>query len=416
MLSDLKAFTKKERLFVVITLCYIAYSVLPAVAAVTHITIDTICLGVTVAFACLYPEYLFGSKFLKWFYGYALILAMYAIVGHRFHINGLGNNALFRNLLIETAWTLPNLLLSCILINKNDSRLYKIVGVGAMVIIFLSFITILPVLIQSAGILRQNLKDAENATLYNPFLPSYTLMSSYTYFFPAICYGLHRFRGRPRILFAILTAILFYVIFKTEITTSMLVMFAIIIMALTYKDDNRSQFTAAVCIMLVILLLYKTGAILAFVDFMRELYDGTVAAIKFDDFHNRLTGAGGDDSIEVRRVCREISRNTFYQNPLFGGVRVGSHSSILDRLGSMGLIGFIPWAAMMFTLMKSNYYVLCDRSTKFFYLCGVAAVLIFLYMKGLFSGQGMLCLAVILPSSLYALEQIVNRRQDEGKQ
>lgn len=411
MLSDYKTFTRRERLFVVITLFYIAYSVFPAVAAITHIPVFVISLGVTVAVACLYPENLFGSKFLKWFYAYAAILFVYCIVGHKFKINGLGYNALSRNLLIETAWILPNLLTCVVLFRKK--KLIKTIGIGAIILIFVSFVTILPTLVQSAGILRQNIRDSEDVDLFNPFLPSYTLMSSYSYFFPVICYGMLRFKGKLRFVFLVLAAILFYVIFKTEITTSMLVMFGVTVMSITYKDDKKSQSLTALFVAILIFFLYETGILLAFVDFMGEQYEGTAASPKFQDFHNMLVGESSDNNLSVREHCREISLNSFYSNPIFGAEENGGHSSILDRLGTMGLVGFIPWAAMIFTLMKSSYNIYFNRSTKFFYLCGAVAVLIFLYMKGLFSGEGMLCLAVILPSSLYALEQIANRTQNE---
>ena len=170
----------KEKWFVGIALFYIAYMVFPLVVAYTRIPIWLLCIGVSVVLLVMYPNCL-RQRFLYWFLAYFLILFIYCLVEHPFHINGMGDsNAAFRRLTIEMAWILPNLLISSIVIELNNKSVYKILGQGIIVLLVLSIIVILPTMLQYSRILRANTSgklQGDEALAIG--LPGYTLMSCF---------------------------------------------------------------------------------------------------------------------------------------------------------------------------------------------------------------------------------------------
>lgn len=407
MQFDLFSLDRRDKLFICIALFYIGYSIFPVIPVVTHVPLWAVSIGTAGLLFLMYPSYIFQSKFMRCFWIYIAVLFVYCLVGHKFHINGLGDNSLYRNLLIEVAWTLPNLLICNVLLLNDDKRMFKIIGLGSIALLFLSFVTVLPTLISSAGILRENLRVEEDSAQYNPMLPSYTLMSAYSYFFPALCYGVIVSSGRRKTLCLIMIAILIYVIYKTEITTSLLALLVMIIYTLTYRDNVQSMIFASVVIGLIIILLYRSGVVLMFVEWLQKIYDGTVVASKLQDLHDSITGEKlQGDTLEVREYCRQVSWDSFLHNPFFGGGEVLGHSSIIDRMGGMGLMGFIPWIIMLIDNVKSWYYVIEDKCGRFFYMGGIFIVFVFLYNKGLFSGEGFLFMTVILPTSILFFQEL----------
>lgn len=134
-----------------------------------------------------------------------------------------------------------------------------------------------------------------------------------------------------------------------------------------------------------------------------DLYDGTVAQSKFLEFQAMLMGQGESENLEVREICRKMSFDCFVNNPIIGSPGVGEHSSLLDRLGSMGLLGFIPFVMMLITNVFMWTKILPDRGTKIFYLIGIGIIAVFLYFKGLFGGHGYLSLFVILPVTIFGI-------------
>ena len=82
---------------------------------------------------------------------------------------------------------------------------------------------------------------------------------------------------------------------------------------------------------------------------------------------------------------------------------MSGHSNILDRLGGLGLVGFIPYIMLLITIWKQNAKRLRHSSKSRFVLnTGYVTVFILLYEKGLFSYEGWAFYAVILPvAALY---------------
>ena len=407
----------KEKWFVIITLFYIAYMVFPPLASMSGIPIWLICSAVSLSLIVMFPD-CFRQRYFRWFFVYFSVLFLYLIVGHPFHINGMGdsNDALWR-LTIEIAWILPNLLICSVIMKLNDRKVNMWIGLGTMVLLAASVLVILPMLFRYSRILRENTSGQLGGEELLASLPGYTLMSSYIYIVPVFCYGIRRLNGVWKVLPAAFLALFAYAIVKTEITTSLVMLILLLLFTIVYQKEKGMTKTsfAFIIVSFALLVMYEMGVISLIIKYLSSLYEGTAAESKFVDFHNMLEGKGKGNNLSVREYCRQLSLACFYKDPLFGSPGVGGHSSLLDRLGSMGLFGFIPYLLMLIANVRAWYRFMPKRGAKFFYISGIIVVFIFLYMKGLFGGEGMLFMTVLLPISMIGVYEFSLSKNTIGK-
>ena len=404
----------KEKWFVVITLFYIAYMVFPPLAALSGIPIWLVCSAVSLLLIMMFPD-CFRQRYFLWFFVYFFVLLLYVIVGHPFHINGMGDsNAAFGRFIIEMAWILPNLLICSVIMKLNSCKVNMWLGLGTVFLLVASILVILPTLLKYSRILRMNTSGQQTGEESAAVLPGYMLMSSYIYIVPVFCYGLKYLRGTWKIVSAAFLVLFVYAIIKTEITTSFVTLLLLLLFTIVYQKEQGITMTSFVFIMvsLTLLVLYKSGVISSFVGYLSGIYKGTAAESKFLDFQNMLVGKGKGGNLGVREYCRQMSLDCFYKNPFFGSPGVGGHSSLLDRLGSMGLLGFIPYLLMLIANVRTWISYMPEKGAMFFYISGIVVVFIFLYMKGLFGGEGMLFMTVLLPVAIIGIYEFSLSKND----
>ena len=126
-----------------------------------------------------------------------------------------------------------------------------------------------------------------------------------------------------------------------------------------------------------------------------------------------------DDVVETRSDLHSISLMSFIQNPIWGrnAVRsgtkeatsvsaensvVGYHSSLLDRLGGMGLLGGLPFVMVFWLIYKDWKKRMPRGDSRYYYLFGVIAAFILLYEKAVFGQEGWFSLCVYLPCMIIA--------------
>ncbi len=394
----------KDKCFIAIALFYIAYLAFPLISSLTHIPIWSVCIFTSLALLMMYP-YSINQNFIIWFIIYCVILIIYCICDHPFHINGMGSsNAAHRRLIIEIAWILPNILIASVVIKSKSIHIYEILGMGILIILFLSLLSLLPSLLTYSRILRENstLVAAGEEEIANN-LPGYTLMSCYVYFVPVLCYAFKKTSGLLKLFFLFTLSLFVFAIIKTEITTSFVSVVLLLLFTIIYKVGKGATsrtITNLMIFLVLFIIVYTSGFFHTILNILVDLYQGTSAESKFIEFRDMYLGKGQGHNLSVRKNLRMLSFQCFMNNPLIGSPGVGEHSSLLDRLGSMGILGFIPYMAMLLTNVKSWYKLMPDTPARFFYLAGILIVFVFLYLKGLFSGEGMLFLTVLLPVPL----------------
>ena len=108
----------------------------------------------------------------------------------------------------------------------------------------------------------------------------------------------------------------------------------------------------------------------------------------------------------------------FSENFLIGGTSpVGGHSQIIDRLGGMGNIPFIPFVMIIVSFIRMTLRIIRDKEQLIFYYLGLFSVFMLLYQKGLFGQEGWLFLTILMPGLIITFRNIVKaRRMEELKQ
>ena len=110
------------------------------------------------------------------------------------------------------------------------------------------------------------------------------------------------------------------------------------------------------------------------------------------------------DSLTGRQDYHGMSINSFFSNPLFGGGMVGGHSSLLDRLGGMGLVAGLPFIMIFVSFFKRMIRVYKTTMAKEFFVVGYIVAFVYLINKGNWGGESWLLLMVLLPFGLLVAE------------
>ncbi len=391
----------KKKLFLIISTGFILYIVFPLVADLLPIPIATISLTVTVALFLLYPSAIMKNKTFLWFFIYASVLFLYLALG-KFLAIGIGTVQDSRKIIIEFAFILPSLVIFSILQHFNDYQLYKKIGRVSLIIILLSFIYYIPIIINDPVLLRDAMYY-EKEELPVKGLPNYTLLHAYIIAFPAQLYGISKFDGwKKRGMIAI--AVLFmYIIINTSITTSLIIGLGLVVFALLYSPKKKMASLMKIALFFCfIYALYLLGAFVSILDWAIDFFEGTATQMKMMDFKDILQGGSTENAATIagRANYHDISIRAFFANPFVGTSPVGGHSNFLDRLGGLGLLGFIPYLMLFYTQFRAYLKQITDSTQRIYYFVGFFATLVFAYNKGLFGQEGWLFMLIILPSML----------------
>lgn len=396
----------REKIFLFICILYIIYFSFPLFSGLSQIPVQLVCIFTVVSLFVLFPNAI-TSKSSVWFFVFISVLLINALEGRHIHINGLSNDDLpaMRRITIEVAWVLPSVLIMDILKKLDNINLYKIIGYGSVIILVISFIYVLPLLMSYKNILRAATTENSLDFVRPLGLPDYTLMHGYVFMLPGLCMYMKKSTGRKKIIAFLLIVLFYYVVTQTAVSTSIVLGLFIIIFSLIIYDDRSKQkslFLGSLAIG-AFFVAYQTGLVLAFVDWLMPFFDGTAVAYKLQDTHDSIVlGTIQGGSFEGRSDHHALSWMSFLENPIFGGGKAGGHSHVLDTLGTVGLVGFIPFFMTVWIVMKNYINIVSKNDRVYMYLVfGISAV--YLYSKGIFGSIGWLFMCVIAPSLIKAI-------------
>jgi len=395
--------TRKKKIFLIAALLYILYTIFPLLSDMINIPTWLPSLASVAVMLYLYPK-AFSNKTFYWFLAYAFVLLLYLLVGHPLAV-GIGVIADSKKIVIEYAFILPAVSMFCILYYLKDSVLLRKLFLWSIGLLFVSFFVEIP-LLQRYGSIRAAMgEEAEQIKILG--LPSYALMHAYTLFLPVMCYGTKVFKDRYRIACLVGVVVLFVVVYYTFVTTSLLIMIAIVSFTIIYNEKNEVRSFFIFAILLLLFLVFSNDSFLiGMIDGIMPFFEGSAVEFKLNDFRDSLMqGQITGDSITGRMDYHEISRQSFFINPIFGYPRVGGHSSLLDRLGGMGIVGTLPFVMIMVSYIQQMRKLFSTRAAKFFFWTGIIAGFVYLYEKGLWGSEGWLVYMVLMPMGILVFEQ-----------
>lgn len=357
----------------------------------------------------LYPQLLLRNKFFK----YALIYTLALLLIASFH--GLSKysfaygNGDFDTVLIESAFLLPSVAISAILYEKNNQKLYSYVARIGLVSIILSIIYILPICLIDASAARlyaerSNSSIDIDATAMNTarFFWNYPMFHAIALLLPVYIVFSKVYVGKAKKIIWIIPVSLFLVIFQSSIATTIFLSVASIIVAYNVLYNKNGKFVYVVEFILLFALYIFLPAI---IDALYEYYEGTAMEMKLQDITGLLTGGSDDNgSFSVRSIRHGQAWDCFLSSPIIGTyVPVNGHSTFLNRLGSAGLLGIIPYICFLYNNYKLHYRTLNTKLRPFLNLAWIGAVVL-IYSKGLFGQEGYCVILVLVPATLIWLQ------------
>lgn len=399
----------KKKLFLIVSLLYILYTVAPVFQDFTGLPIWMVNLSTFIIILLLYPR-AFANSVFYWFLVYATILAIYVLVGKPLTI-GIGTVRDSKKIIIEYAFLLPSISILSVLYYLKDFKLFKFIAVGGLAFVVISFLYLVPMILANGEILRvaDLLKVEENIKMFG--VPNYTLMHAYIIAVPALLYGIKVFNARQKWILITVLVLFVFIILHTYITTSLIITFGSILFALLYDTKKKVRsFMLFFLTGVVIIFLHLSGFIEQTFDFLIHFFEGTAVQPKIEGFKyiylfGNIDNSGGD--IAGRINLHDMSWNAFSENFLFGGTSpVGGHSQILDRLGGMGVIPFIPFIMIIVSMIRMSLRLIRDKEQRLYYFLGLLSVLTLLYQKGLFDQEGWLFTMVFLPTLIVSFKNI----------
>ena len=411
---------QKKKIFLVVSLLYILYTIVPIIPDVTGIAVWVVNLFTFIILLALYPR-AFTNPVMYWFLAYAAILALYVIVGKPLTI-GIGSVQDSKKVIIEYAFMLPSFSIFSILYYLKDYKLFKYVALGGLTFVVISFIYLVPMIVSEGEIMRISHSIQAEGDVKITGTPDYTLMHAYIIAVPALLYGIKVYDGMKKWVLIAVLVLFCFIILHTYVTTSLIISLGTIIFALLYDTNNKPKsFLFIFLTGFAVYMLHSAGVFIQLFDFLLRFFDGTAVEPKIEGFKYIYLGGDIESSgghITGRMSYHDMSWLAFSENFLIGGTSpVGGHSQIIDRLGGMGIIPFIPFIMIIISLIKMSLRLIKNKEQRIFYFLSLFSVIMLLYQKGLFGQEGWLFLMVLMPGLIITFRNIVKaRRMEELKQ
>ena len=395
----------KEKIFIGVVLFYITCLFFPVITGLLHIPVWFPSIVVSVTLLAMYPKVVLRNKTFYWLMLYFLVVFLFISFGRTVKLD-IGRGSSYAQLIIEYAFLLPNVIICLVLLYLNDYRIVTILGKSFVILLIFSFIVLIPQLryVDLRAMAIKSLLDDSSTNEY--IFINYTLLHVYVFLIPVFYYCCVKIDGLFKRLSIVLLLMLIYIVFRSNITTCLIIGIVTLSLSVVISSRNKAKTTIYFLLFFsVVMVLYKSGAFVSLLNAVRPLFEGTAVELKIDDALDLLSTGQTSGSIEARENLHQISRDGFYSNIILGSGRAGGHSSILDRLATMGLVGFIPYFMIYYTIV-SQFVKRLDRFSKRYYYLDVFSVVVILYTKGIFGQEGNLVFMVLVPVLLLLPEHI----------
>lgn len=409
----------KKKTFLAISIFYITYLFVPLLGNFTPINSTNASIFTAGSLFVMYSN-LIKNKIFVWYAAYIAVLAFFVMIGHSITI-GLGDMSESRKLLIEIGFTLPTIMIFLILRDYNELKLYKIIAFTALAANIVSFLYCVPLIAVNSNILRVYI-TAGMEDMSKIGIPTYPALHSYVIFIPALLYSIRVNSGKKKIIYIGCFLLYLFIIYHASITTNLVITLIILLFSLLYKTNIQSTIITTIVFVVFVMGLHYGGVIESIFDSVIETTEGTYSNNKIRGFKDMYMGTG-DDVVDERSNLHTISLTSFIQSPIWGrnAVRTGTkeaynisadnsvigyHSSLLDRLGGMGLLGGLPFIMVLWLIYKDWKKRMQRGDSRYYYLFGVIAAFVLLYEKAVFGQEGWFSLCIYLPCMIIATTNV----------
>lgn len=251
---------------------------------------------------------------------------------------------------------------------------------------------------------------------YRTGLMDYSMAHAIPILIPPLFYAYKKVSStaKSKILLLIAIAGCVFLTWLSDSTTAL--MLAVLFLAtgfLTNVSDIRSNFRKLIVVGVITLPIIASDDVqLAALDAAETVLGSeSVFADKIEEFRYSIENEGkmsGDMQGRVDRYNKSL--DMFFANPLWGtNTKPGNHASLIDRLGSLGLLGFIPLMLFFwYSLKRIAAYLPADSLV--FFIQGIFAAMVMLGTKGMWNWSMFYNLFILLPFIIYYTNEKFHKR------
>ena len=273
------------------------------------------------------------------------------------------------------------------------------------------------------GVLRslfsESLITDEREELLYPYyrlgLSNYKLPHALPMLIPPLVMGIsdknHSFR--IRIWSFVFLFFVLLLIWLSGVMTAFLFAIFFLSLSLYYSYTRKLSWLSGIVFCLIFFpFIFDDQLVLNVIQVSQKLFSGNDYIYRklllFEESMN-VQYASGD--ILERQILYSMSLNEFSSNIIFGSNNeMGNHSTILDRLGTLGLIGFIPYILFFYHQLKTaRSFILPDK--RFFYDMAMAAGILMFLLKDVDNWEMYLMLFTVAPLLMIFLSTNPNAKR-----
>ena len=291
---------------------------------------------------------------------------------------------------------------------NNKDWMRAVFRIAMLVIVWVTIATVF-FDIQTPGVVRfihtelqnNNADISDYKDYYALGLSNYTLPHALPAIIPIFAISLrqHKIRFKHKILPITLLSCVMMILYFSGAIGPLLLGFCIMVLSLWVKPGkSRSAITSLVVLGLITLpFLFNDSLILTFLQVIDDILgqEGYFHA-KIVSFQESILMDNASGDLGIRQDLYWADLKAFFDNVLIGSHAEGGHSVIFSRLGSLGLLGFIPYVMILFGQAKMAVKLIPSQYRFFYYLGNFAAFLMIL-AKGIVCWEVYFCWFTLLP-------------------
>lgn len=312
----------------------------------------------------------------------------------------------------------------CITGEKGD-KLSLWVMVTMILIILIESIATFFLDIANPGILRMAFSESVTTTYdrntymaqyYKLGMSNYSLPHALPILIPASIYGIKANRGFVReIWFLFLFALLLLVWLSGSATALLLATFITIVSFLTKIGKNKQNVIVLILLLLLLLpFLLHDSLSLRLLDIIGNWVSGNRYFVaKVNALQETILYGNAMGDVASRRDLYLQSLDLFESNILLGtNEAVGNHSTLLDRLSVLGLLGIIIFITFLIKQIQFTTHTIGGQG-RFFYYEGIVAGILMLLLKDMDNWETFLVLFTVMPIQIRLVETITTKQTNK---
>lgn len=348
------------------------------------------------------PSY-YTQRSMVWMGAFIIMVFLNYISGDRYYNN-----------IISACYEFEILLFSSVLayfcFQQHNERTAVVIIVELFIIITVSSIATYLLDLVYPGILRKCIGEVTKGTdplIMRNYLrlgmANYSLPHALPIIVPPLIMGIKN-KEQKFITRIVLTVVLFLtilLIYVSGVATAILITVMVLFMAVFTRVGNvkHNSVRLAIIVLLFMPFLFNSDLTVSAIDFICDLVGRRgVFYYRLVDIQESIIYDQMQGDVSARVNLYTLSFDAFLSSILWGSnIKMGGHSALLDRLATLGLIGFVPYVVFIWKQMKTTYVIIPPNS-KTFYLEGLLAGVIMLMTKNMSNWDVWLMMFFLLPA------------------